>query len=130
MKTHELANAMSVLSRILKGAPNVDLKDLTILSPLAINGDDSADAALNLSTMVALSRITKQRWREMITEWGLPIEVPTTYSVRDTIGKVLRYLEDHPEELKRLQDGVASTSKRASPELMKALSILLSGDKE
>jgi hypothetical protein len=128
MKTHEFADALIQLAQALKGSPNMELKGISSPSQIANNGVTSADAALSLSTLVALSKITKAQWRQFIAEWALPVDIKATDSVRDLVGRLLRYLEDHPAVLKKLHTESAKKSKKASPELMKALSILLGGE--
>src|SRR4051794_20476344 len=113
MTTHELARAFSKLARILKTGPDIDLDEVRGLetkeglrllgNPKRHTSDvDPASVAVNVSTLAALSRLNKTQWRGLIDTWGLPIEIPTTYSARDTIGKLLRYLERHPQAMDKI----------------------------
>ncbi|QDT14872.1 hypothetical protein CA12_09520 [Alienimonas californiensis] len=72
-----------------------------------------------------MSAFNKQEWKQLIDEWGIPVEVLGTYSVRDTIGKILQYFRENPEALDRLRKERASKSHRASSELMRTLALLL-----
>ena len=125
MKTHELARALTLLSRILKSGPNVDLKELDLSSHESIKKSGNADIELGLSTLVSLSRVDKQQWLSIIDDYGFPIEVRKRDASRDILGKLLRYLEKTPEARKRLADGAKEKSTQASPELLRALEVLI-----
>ena len=132
MKTHDLAKALTMLSRLLKAGRNVELKDWT--GPDRTNGGsgsgdiNTADAATALNVLVGLSRYSKGQWRSLIEEWSLPITVLQTDSVRDLVGRLLNYLGEHRDELQRIQVESRKKSGKASPELSKVLSILLGGE--
>jgi hypothetical protein len=130
MKTHEFADALLVLARMLKSGRNVELKDWSGPAT-ATNGDghDTTDAGLSLAVLAGLSRYSKNQWRVLMKEWAIPVEVRPTDSVRDLVGRLLRYLEEHPDLLRKIKTESAKKSTKASPELLKALSILL-GEKE
>jgi hypothetical protein len=134
MKTHDIASALMSLARLLKAGQNVELKDWTGPSrPRTSEPIDqamAADAGLALNILVGLSRYNKGQWRSLIEAWGLPVEVRQSDSVRDLLGRLLNYLEEHPDVAQRIKNDAAKTSTKASPELMKIFSILLGGDKQ
>ena len=124
MKSHELANALSTLSRILKSGPNVELSHLQFKETLA--GVQSTQAlAVNLSTLVSLSNIDKSKWIDLINEHSFPIDVRPRDGSRDILGKLLSYLENNVEAQDKLRATATRSSSTASPELLKALSTLL-----
>lgn len=125
MKTHELARALRRLAKILKAGPNVQLDKLhyplTPTSPIK----DSIGIALNLATLSALSRVAKAQWASFIREYNLPIRVDQRDSARNILGRLLGYLEKNPGAVDSLRRQAQAKSGDASPELMKALSIIL-----
>jgi hypothetical protein len=123
MKSHELAQALSTLSRLLKSGPNVELSQLKVRE--LFDSHSNRDLALNLSTLVSLSSVDKQKWMELIRENGFPIEVRPRDASRDIFGKLCSYLESNPQAQDRLKANVTKTSGKSSPELMKALATLL-----
>ena len=140
MKTHEIARALMLLARMLKDEPNVELKDWPgppnrrkggsdAADKPGSNGTSTADAGLALGVLLGLSRYSKGEWRVLISEWGLPVEIRRSDSVRDLVGRLLNYLEDHPDVAQRIKDDSTKKSTKASPELLKVLSILLGKDK-
>lgn len=123
MKSHELAQALSVLSKLLKSGPNVELSQLKVRE--LFDSHNPKDLALNLSTLVSLSSVDKQKWMELIRENGFPIEVRPRDASRDIFGKLCAYLEANPQAQDRLKANVNKTSGKSSPELMRALATLL-----
>jgi hypothetical protein len=132
MKTHQLAKSLTDLAVVLRSLPNVEmglfLADLT--SNIGTSRDDNPNAAALVGMLAAMSRIDKNQWRQLIEKWRLPIEVPRKDSSRNVMGEVMRYLESHPDEIRRIQHDATKGTSRASPALLKALSILLESDKE
>lgn len=127
MKTHDLAKALSTLAKILRAQPNVDLNeiDLTAKQPHQKTPSSSKDEALaGLTTLANLSKIEKREWIDLIEKNQLPINVRSRDANRDVIGKLLRHLEQNPESRKQLTEE-AKKSTATSPQLSKALSILL-----
>ena len=123
MKSHDVANILRQLAKILRDAPNIELSELTISQPHQLK---TSDMAIGLSTLVELAKIDKSQWLALITEYNLPVEIRPKDASRDILGKVLNYLEEHPEAQQKLKDSVNKDS-QASPELMRALSLLLKG---
>lgn len=125
MKTHDLAKVLSQLVKLLRDGPNVELEHLGDILARSLGGDISGRIAVNLSTLVELSRIDRKQWRAIISEHGFPIEIRQRDASRDILGKLLRYLEENPSARERLRASVAKRAGQASPELMRALDVLL-----
>lgn len=123
MKSHELAQALITLARLIKSGPNVELAQLKVRE--VFESHSNRDLALNLSTLVSLSSVDKQRWMELIRENGFPIEIRPRDASRDIFGKLCAYLEKNPQAQERLKANVTKTSGKSSPELMRALATLL-----
>ena len=123
MKTHEVAKLLSSLAAVLRAGANVDLDDLKIEKSGQIKPNPS-DIPMALSALVALAQIDKSQWRAVIQEYSFPIQVRTTESTRDIVGKILRHLEQDAESRKKLKNA-AQRKTDVSPELMNALNFLL-----
>ena len=129
MKTHDLAKSLELLAEQLKNERDVDVGNVKSAFQVR-NSDYTSDAfiAVNLRTLVQLSKIDKSRWKEFINEHNLPIEVKTTYSVRDLLGKILNYLEKNPQEFDNMRQRVVKKTGSTSDELDKAFEMFLSED--
>jgi len=130
MKTHDIADALAALSRIMKASPNVELTTWAASLPIGSNGVDSSAVALSVSTLAAISRVSKAEWRKLLAQWKLPVEIRNSDSVRDLVGRIFRYLEENPEALRKLHREATKKNKKVSAELMEALSVLLGEDSE
>src|SRR5437667_1556434 len=108
MKSHELAQALTVLARLLKSGPNVDLAQLKIKE--MFDSHQNRDLVLNLSTLVSLSSVDKNRWLELIKENGFPIEIRPRDGSRDVFGKLCAYLESNQQAQERLKANVTKTT--------------------
>ena len=75
--------------------------------------------------MAALSRIDKQQWCSFISEYQIPVDVRPRDASRDLIGKVLRYLDENRSAQRKLLNKSKRTREQVSPELIKALDLLL-----
>ena len=126
MKTHEFARALTQIAELLKSGPNIDLGDLGLSPPDLFQKEASQTIAVNLSTLVGLSRIDKKQWQNFVIENGLPIQLRPRDASRDILGKVLTYLDQHADARERIkQAAVGKRAGQTSSELMKAFSILL-----
>jgi hypothetical protein len=123
MKSHDFAQALTLLARLLKSGPDVELSQLQVGA--VSDSYSNRDLALNLSTLVSLSSVNKQKWMELIRENGFPIEIRPRDASRDIFGKLCAYLESNPQAQERLKASVNKTSGKSSPELMRALATLL-----
>jgi hypothetical protein len=124
MKTHEVAKTLSLLAQALRNGPNVPLEQLGRSGSLRTKPDPSS-IPMALSALVALSQFDKAQWRAMVKEYGFPIEVRTTESTRDIVGKILRHLEQDEDARRRLRSAAQRSKSDISPELMNALNFLL-----
>ena len=124
MKAHKAAELLNQLAKILKEAPNEEIEMLRI-GATKVRELSKDEMALNVSTLLALSRIKKSTWKEFINDNNWPIEVKDRDSSRNLIGKVFQHLETHPDALKDFQRKTSERSGRVSTELMNALSSLL-----
>lgn len=106
---------------MLKAAPNVDLRDLS-LSNQTRNVSDG-EIAVGLATLVELAKIDKRQWVSFISQHGFPIQTRPADASRDVLGKLLKYLEAHPDAMRKLKDSASRAS--SSPELLRALGALL-----
>lgn len=125
MKAHEAARFLAQLAKILREAPNREISELRFSKTRHRAELNTDEIALNVSTLLALSRISKRTWVEFIEENRWPIEVKARDSARNLIGKVLKYLESHPNALEQLHRRTAYRTGRSSKELLDALSSLL-----
>lgn len=128
MKSHELARSLRMLADLLESSPNTDLSRLQIDAPT--KKSDNQEIAVNLATLAALSQIDKQQWVEFAEEYNIPLDVRPRDASRDVIGKLLKYLESNPDEQERIKKPREGSGDGNSPELMKALSILLRDKKK
>jgi|SRR5579863_3170103 len=123
MKSHDLAQSLTILARLLKSGPNVDLAQLR-LKDMFGGPQSSQELALNLSTLVSLSSVDKSKWLDLIRDHHFPIEVRPRDGSRDIFGKLCAYLEANPLAQEQLKASATRTS-QSSPELMRALSTLM-----
>jgi hypothetical protein len=125
MKSHDLAQALTILARVLRAGPNIEVGDLRMDATFASNGNNRDNAAASLLTLVELSRFDKSDWRAIIEENNFPILVRPRDASRDLIGKLLRYLEEDKDARERLRNSIGHKPSKASPELLRALNTLL-----
>lgn len=133
MRAHEFASYLTKLARILKEGPNFDFDEMHEIGSFyrysaqqrITKREQSENLPVALNALLSLSSIDKKEWTNLIMELGLPIEVRGRDASRDLLGKVLKLLEQDPEARDRLSRRVRHSSDRASPELMRALSSLL-----
>lgn len=123
MKTHEVASILSALATALRKGPNVPLDELG--SSVKRSKPNPEGIPLALSTLVALADFDKSQWLTFIRENSLPVDVRPRDASRDIIGKILNYLAENPEARQRLSNTAKSTRSETSPELMRALDLLL-----
>jgi hypothetical protein len=88
-----------------------------------------ADIAVNVTTLLELSRMGKGQWQSFIEEHKIPLGIRTQDASRDVLGKLLRFLENHPEFRESIRRQAATRNTSASPELTRALSWLLPDEK-
>ena len=138
MKTHELAKALTHLSRVLRAGPNVEFEELTNLStylsqprPPRPNREtpdkrDEADKGTGLALLAEMASYGKQELLDLVDHLGIPIEVRKADAVRDILGKTLKFIQENPDFRERIVhrvDDNGSGSRTSS--LARALAILM-----
>jgi hypothetical protein len=113
-----------MLANVLRNAPDQPLDDF-FMRPRRRNTPDPANIPMALSTLVALSDFDKMQWMTFIHEHGFPITIRPRDASRDIIGKLLRYLEENEDARRKLTNSAQKTRSETSPELMRALQVLL-----
>lgn len=127
MKTHDVARTLQTLAKTLREGANAELATVTIQTKederqsLSIG----ANAPAALVVLLRLSSYSKDEWRTLIDQLELDVPVKTTDSVRDILGRLLKYLGDNKDVQDRLVEKARKPQPGTSPELMKALSMLL-----
>src|SRR5579885_1369138 len=96
MRSHQVAAMLEHLAKILRSLPNQNLETALTRTP------PDSELPLALSTLIKLSSVDKAQWAEFIRKQNLPVAVTPRDSSRDIVGRLLRYLERHPEATKRL----------------------------
>lgn len=133
MKTHELAKALTHLSRVLRAGPNIELDDLVNLStyadakPTRAKRDDreTGEKGAALALLSEMSNYSKKELADLAQSLGIPVEVRPAYSVRDVLGKILNYISENPDVKLRLAAPPPSLQSPKSSSLARALSILI-----
>ncbi|RJQ67305.1 MAG: hypothetical protein C4519_24220 [Desulfobacteraceae bacterium] len=128
MKTHAFAKALRQLAHVLESGPNVDIANLQFQDQTQ-KTIDPKEVALSLTTLISLSRISKQEWVDLINNYKFSINLGPRDSARDIIGKLLRYLDKHPEAIDMLKKKAHEGNKEPTA-LSRALDVLLDGVKE
>jgi hypothetical protein len=125
VKSHQLAEALSTLAEALRAGPNLEVSRESLGSIFAGRVRSTDEIAVNLATLSAMARIQRAEWIAFVKEYQIPIDVRDKDASRDILGKLLRHLDENPEERTLLERRTAARSSNTSPELMKALNILL-----
>ncbi|MEW8333688.1 MAG: hypothetical protein AB2651_19205 [Candidatus Thiodiazotropha sp.] len=125
MKTHELAKALNILAKALKSGPNIELKEINIVSLHELSNPNDKEIAFGLSTLAEMSRIDKKQWVNFINENRFPIDIRPRDASRDLLGKLLKYLETNEFARKSLKEKANIESSTGSAALLKAFEVLL-----
>mgnify|MGYP001084517655 CR=1 FL=1 len=124
MKTHDLAKALTHLSKVLRSLPNQELTELG--STLANSAErPSDDIGVSLSVLAALSKFSKSDWEKTARDFDIPVDIRPRDAARDIMGKILNYLADNDAERERIAMKNSSSDDEPS-ELSNALRFLLS----
>jgi hypothetical protein len=124
MKSHTFADALLVWAQKLKAGPNVEVADLTFAANQQPTSLSTQNLTVGLSLLLQLSKVNKQEWAQFVREHSIPINVELRDSSRNVLGKLLNYLETHPEVQKNLS-AKSLSSTETSPKLAKALQVLM-----
>lgn len=136
MKTHQLANELILLAKILKKSPNIDLEFLSIesiinskKSNITYKTESKEISTENLSSalynLVNLNRVNKQQWLTLIDDYKFDIQIRDRDANRDIVGKILNYLANNPHERDKLISRQNKNLTPSSNELANALNLLL-----
>lgn len=138
MKTHELAKALTQLSRVLKAGPNIEFEELTNLSTYlsakksvrpttkkTIEASTSEQGA-GLALLAQMANYKKQDLLALAEALDIPLEIRPADAVRDVLGKILKYINENPEVKERLGNGNDRQIPESTSSLAQALSILMS----
>jgi hypothetical protein len=124
MKSHTFADALLIWANKLKAGPNVEVADLTLAASEQPASLSTQNITVGLSLLLQLSKVNKQEWVQFVREHSIPIAVEQRDSSRNVLGKLLNYLDSHPEAQKNLSTKSLSSSE-TSPKLAKALQVLM-----
>lgn len=112
ISTHELADLLVMLARMLRSMPEGPLDEE--FKRKRFRDREQKTFAFNepsaLIALVGFSKFTKNDWVNFIHEMDLPIRVESKNASRDLMGKIISYFADHPEGRARLR----SISRRGS----------------
>ncbi|MBZ9750721.1 hypothetical protein K7W42_07590 [Deinococcus sp. HMF7604] len=125
MKTHELADSLMILARILKSSPSVEVSDTMPIELTRQEQYVAPDLSINLHSLAMLSKVDKKQWIQLISENKYPIEVRPRDASRDILGKLLRYLDENPDAIEKLRVNIDQKGSRTSEALDRALRLLL-----
>lgn len=78
-----------------------------------------------LIVLLRLSSYSKDEWRKLINQLELDVPLKMTDSVRDIVGRLLKFLGDNKDVQRNLFEKAQKPPPGISPELMKALSSLI-----
>lgn len=125
--THEVADILSALVRVLRQMPDMPLKELGNFGESASfkRSYSKSERASALLSLVAFSKFSKREWANLIEELDMPIYVSPSYSARDVMGKICNALEEDPSLRKKLLSVARSGRSGASDQLLKTLSALV-----
>jgi hypothetical protein len=138
MKTHELAKALTHLSRVLRAGPNVNFEELTNLSTYAsqprtaratrelVEKTEMTDKGTGLVLLAQMANYSKMELLDLANHLGIPVEVRKADAVRDVLGKILKYIQENPgfrDIIVHRIDEKESATKTSS--LARALAILM-----
>jgi len=130
MKSYDFAKQLTLMAKILKNGPNVELDEIEISTLTSSISSSSMEVKQSevpkaLSVLVGLNNVKKSQWLNLINEYEFPIEIRQRDANRDIIGKLLKYLSENQEARDRLSGKKLKKTTSSSSELADALSILL-----
>lgn len=129
MKSHDFAKSLTLMAKILKSGPNVDIEDLDVSNSLFSTrskfnvSNEEIPHALNI--LVGLNQVPKQQWVSLIDEFGFDIQIRQRDANRDIYGKLLSYLSENPGEREKLIRKKGKQAITSSSELANALTLLM-----
>lgn len=127
MKTHEFAKQLSLMAKILRAGPNVELEEYWMQKPTLASRSqlEEKDIPLALNALVGLNEVKKEQWVSLIEEYGYTIDVRPRDANRDIVGKLINYLANNPDAREKLSGRQSKRKTGTSAELADALNLLL-----
>lgn len=131
MKTHDLSKALNHLSRVLRAGPNVELEDLVNLSTYVDRPrttkpvPDQSDKGAALALLAQIASYNKRELADLISFLGIPVEIKNTDSVRDLLGRTLKFIHENPSVQNRLASSGSDRQANSASPLARALAILM-----
>ena len=98
--------ALRSLVAMLSGIVTDEMEDVRITN----KNDDLGSLVMKLAE---LSRFGKQEWVDLSMSYGIKLDLNPRDSARDVMGKLARYLRDHPDALKKVSRPPASPATQA-----------------
>jgi len=124
MKTHDLAKALTQLSKVLRNLPNQEIGEFGSTLSTATK-EPSNDIGVSLSILAALSKFSKSDWEKTARDFDIPVDIRPRDAARDIMGKILNYLAENDAERERVAMKTRTSDDEPS-ELSNALRFLLS----
>lgn len=130
MKSHDFAKQLTMMAKILKNGPNIelhelDMQDFKYKSNYYSPKVEQNDIPKALCMLVGLNDVSKSQWITFIHDYDLPIDIRPRDATRDIIGKLLNHLSQNREARERLSGKKNKKVSSSSSDLADALSILL-----
>src|SRR6266571_7480476 len=97
MKSHTFADALITWAGKLKAVSNVEINELNLAAAQQSSSLSTQNITVGLSLLSQLSKVNKQEWAQFVREHEIPIKVEQRDSSRNVLGKLLNFLESHPE---------------------------------
>lgn len=130
MKSHDFAKHLTLMAKILKSGPNIEMEDLSLSETTSLKVDskniERSDVPKALNMLVNLNEMKKSEWLDLIENFDFDIDVRPRDATRDVIGKLLSYLSENQDEREKLIGKKVKKRDSVSLELADALSLLLS----
>lgn len=135
MKAYDLAKALTHLSRVLRAGPNIEVEDIGNLSVHAAanrpvrtkevkESRGSGEKGTALALLAEMASYNKSELIDLAMQLNIPLQVRSADAVRDILGKILRYIQEHPDFRNRLVHSSPDTVEGSR--LAQALAILMS----
>lgn len=127
MKTHEFAKQLSLMAKILRAGPNIEMDEYLMQKPTLTSHSqvDDRDIPLALNALVGLNEVKKEQWISLIEEFGFSIDIRPRDANRDIVGKLINYLAKNPDAREKLSGRPSKRKTGTSAELADALNLLL-----
>lgn len=129
MKIRDTIKTLKTLISLLESFEGTfqNVEDIYKIGKTKKNKSMSEDEIkVNLTTLIKLSSVDKNQWLEFARNNNIEIDIRPRDASRDVLDKILKYLDNNPVAKEKIEAEADATSNVHSPELTKALKILLS----